>query len=378
MIYFDNAATSGVKPQSVINSVNLALKVYNANPGRSGYARSVNAAEKVYETRHKVAEFFGAESENVAFTLNCTAAINFILKGKLSSNDHIVISDLEHNAVMRPLYSLICEKGIEFSVASVEKEEEETLNNFKNLIKTNTKLIFCTHASNVTGQILPIKKIGELCKNRGIDFAVDAAQSGGVLPINMKKMNIDYLAVASHKGLYAPMGTGILIARKPLPFTVIEGGTGSNSIDPLQPADMPERMESGTVNLPGILGINAGIDFIKNKNIFEIYSKEMNLIQYIYSHLKKIDGIRLYNENYDLFKNVPVLIFNYKDYKSEEVSNYLGKIGIATRGGLHCAPSAHKKIGTLPFGCVRISTGYFNSKNEADFLIKSIKNIKKI
>lgn len=377
MIYLDNAATSGIKPQGIINSVNKALSLYNANPGRSGYNRSVKAAEKVYETRVKVAEYFCAEPENVAFTLNCTQAINYILKGILSSGDHVIVSDLEHNAVMRPLFELTNKKGVEVSIAKVENTDEQTIKNFENLIKSNTKLIFCTHASNVTGEILPIKKIGKLAKIRGIDFAVDAAQSAGVLPINMEEMNIDYLAIAPHKGLYSPMGTGILIAKKPLPFTVIEGGTGSNSLEIEQPSDMPERMESGTVNLPGIFGINAGLDFVKNHKNNEIYIKEMHLIRYIHSHLKNIEGVKLYLENYEDFKKVPLLIFNYKDYKSEEISNYLGKKGIATRGGLHCAPSAHKKLGTLPFGCVRISAGCFNSINEAQFLIKTVKNIKK-
>ncbi len=375
MIYFDNAATSGVKPQSVINSVNYALKYFSANPGRSGYKRSVEAAIRVYKTRKKIAEFFGAEPENVAFTLNCTQSLNFILKGKLQRNDHIIVSDLEHNAVMRPLYALAQRRGVEFSITATEEDDESTLRNFEGLIKGNTKMILCTHASNVTGKILPIEKLGNLCKSRGIEFAVDAAQTAGVIPINMQKMNIDYLAIASHKGLYAPMGTGILISRKALPFTVIEGGTGSNSIDLEQPSEMPERIESGTINLPGIFGIDAAIDFLKKHNSLNFYNNEMKLTQYIHSHLQKIDGIKLYTKpSVNLF--APVLPFNYKDANSEDVSRFLSEKGIATRAGLHCAPSAHKKLGTVSSGCVRVSVGFFNTTAEADYFINSVKKLK--
>ena len=253
MIYFDNAATTNVKPQSVINAVDFALKNYSVNPGRSAYKSSMNASEKIYETRKELSDFFGAKPENVAFTGNCTHSINCILKGVLKPGEHIVVSDLEHNAVMRPLFTLSKNQGVKYSIAEISENQEKTLKNFEQQITPKTRLIFCTHASNVTGQILPIERIGALCKERGLLFGVDAAQSAGVLPINMEKMNIDFLAVAPHKGLYSPMGIGVLIARKPIDFTVLEGGTGTNSVDLSQPLDMPERFESGTVNLPARL-----------------------------------------------------------------------------------------------------------------------------
>ena len=198
MIYFDNAATSGVKPKSVINSVNSALKYYSANPGRSGYKTSIDAAIKIYEARTNIADFFGAEAENVAFTLNCTHALNCILKGVLKKGDHIIVSDLEHNAVMRPLFKLSKVRGVEYSTAQVSIDDEITVKNFENLIKSNTKMILCTHASNVTGQILPIKKIGEICNRYGLLFGVDAAQSAGVLPINMKEKYLHRFITMNH------------------------------------------------------------------------------------------------------------------------------------------------------------------------------------
>lgn len=375
MIYFDNAATTGVKPQSVINSVDRALKFYSANPGRSGYKTSMEAAMKIYEARAEVADFFGAEAENVAFTLNCTHALNCILKGVLKNGDHIIVSDLEHNAVMRPLFSLSKISGIEFSVAEVNSNDDVTLKNFENLIRSNTKMILCTHASNVTGQILPIEKIAEICVKYGLLFGVDAAQTAGVLEINMSKMHIDFLSVAPHKGLYAPMGIGVLICRKPLEFTVLEGGTGSKSIDLAQPTEMPDRIESGTVNLPGIFGVAAGLNFVKFKSPQFFYKTELSIIKYIYSAFEKMKKVQLYTDNPQLFKNVPVLPFNVKGRSCDEVAQYLAGKNIAVRSGYHCAPSAHKKMGTIGTGCVRISTGFFNTFTEAEILIKAIKKI---
>lgn len=373
MIYFDNAATTGVKPQSVINAVNFALKNYSVNPGRSAYKASMDAAIKIYETRREIADYFGAKPEEVAFTSNCTHSVNCILKGVLKTGDHIIVSDLEHNAVMRPIFAMSKTQGVNYSVAEIKNNDEDTLKSFEELISPKTKMIFCTHASNVTGQILPIEKIGKLCKKKGIMFGVDAAQSGGVLPINMEKMDIDFLALAPHKGLYSPMGIGVLIARQPLEFTIIEGGTGTNSIDLTQPNDMPEKIESGTVNLPAIFGLKEGINFVKTKKNLLIYKHELAIIGYIYNSLSKLKKVELYTAKPELFKNAPVLPFNIKGLSSDDTANYLSKNNIATRAGLHCAPSAHKKLGTLGSGCVRISTSVFNNISQAEYLIKIIK-----
>ena len=376
MIYLDNAATSGKKPQSVINSVNDCMYRFNANPGRSGHNLSIAAALKVYETRKELADFFGADgAENVVFTMNCTESLNFVIKGVLKKGDHIIISDLEHNAVMRPLYKT----GLNFDVASVCLDnDEETVGNFCRLINKNTKMIICTAASNVCGKILPLKKIGDLCADRGIFFTVDAAQGAGILPINMKEMNIDFLCIAPHKGLYAPMGTGVLIATRKIENTIIEGGTGSDSLNLKQPEIMPEMLESGTTNLPGIFGISAGLNFLKKKKISQIYQHEIQLIQTLYKRLKHMENIVLYTP-YPAFESfAPVLSFNMLGVPSDECSAHLNKYGIFTRAGLHCAPLAHKKLGTAQNGTVRVSPGYFNNKNEIVSLIECIRNFKKV
>lgn len=377
MIYLDNAATSGVKPPSVIKAVETALNNYSANPGRSGYKSSIDTSLKIYSVRQKIVDFFSADGpENVAFTLNCTHSLNCILKGVLTKGDHIIVSDLEHNAVMRPLYQMENKNGIEVSFAKISTDNEITVKNFEKLIKPNTKLILSTHASNVTGQIIPIELIGALCAKYNINFAVDAAQTAGVIEINMKKANIDYLAVAPHKGLYSPMGIGILIARKPLKYTVIQGGTGTESLSLAQPEDMPERIESGTVNVPAIFGISAGIDFVKKSGVKQLYEKELLLIKYLYAMFKQMPNVIIYTPEPKLYKSVPVLPFNVVNKHSDDVSDALSKRNIATRAGLHCAPAAHKKLNTLPNGCVRVSTAFFNTKSEMEFLANVIKNLK--
>ncbi len=373
MIYFDNAATTGHKPQSVVNAVNFALKKISANPGRSGHTLSQNAAQTVYNTRQRVSDFFGSSgAETVIFTLNCTQSINFVLKGVLSKNDHIVVSDLEHNAVMRPLVAM----GINYTQAAVSlDDDEQTLQNFKAAIKPNTKMIFCTAASNVLGKILPLKKIGLLCKEKGILFGVDAAQGAGVIKIDMLDMNIDYLCIATHKGLYCPMGLGILIARSSIKKTIIEGGTGTDSLKFIQPDVLPEMLESGTINLPAVASVDAGIDFVKSRKRC-IIDYENSLVKQLYKGLQNSNVIfytNPLNQGY-----APVLSFNVYGATSDEVAEYLNKNGFALRAGLHCAPTAHKKIGTLKQGTVRFSPSVFNNAYEVDQLIKTIKKFKKI
>lgn len=372
MIYFDNAATTGHKPQSVLGAVNYALKNLCANPGRSGHSLSQKAAMTVFEVRQKTADFFGSNgAETVVFTPNCTASINYVLKGVLSAGDHIVISDLEHNAVMRPLKTM----NIDFTIANVSlTDDEETLRNFKKATKPNTKMIFCTAASNVLGKILPIKKIGEFCKQKGILFGLDAAQGAGVIPINMKDMKVDYLCIAAHKGLYCPMGLGILIARGPIKKTIIEGGTGTDSVQFIQPDTLPEMLESGTVNLPAIASVNAGIDFVR-KHWNCILKHENNLTKKLYDTLQGSNVIFYTNPNNDGY--APVLSFNVEGFSSEEIADFLSKKGFALRAGLHCAPTAHKKIGTLKQGTVRFSPSVFNTPYEVDLLAQQIKKLKK-
>lgn len=370
MINFDNAATTGRKPESVINAVKRAMYDYSANPGRGGHNLSVKAAQAVYDTREKIAEYFGASgAENVIFTANCTTAINYVIKGFLKPGDHIIISDLEHNAVIRPLEKI----GISKSIAEVSLfDDKKTVENFENKIRENTKMIFCTAASNVCGKMLPIKALGALCKKQGITFGVDAAQMAGVLPINMREMNIDFLCIAPHKGLYAPMGIGILIAQKDIGDTLIEGGTGTFSQSPYQPKELPERYESGTINVPAIMGVSAGVDFVKN-NSNGAYLREMRQIGNLYNELKNMQHITLYTPYMSEYQYMPVLSINVGGVQSEKVADYLNSNGIAVRAGLHCAPVAHRKLKTINTGTVRIAPSYFTTSMEIKYLLETLK-----
>ncbi len=374
MIYLDNAATTFPKPQCVMNAVNESLKK-SANPGRSGHVQSQNTAIAIYNVREKLKDMFGAPSvENVVFTLNCTHAVNYVLKGLLKSGDRVVTSSFEHNAVMRPLESLK-KKGVRVDIAEAYLDDRDaTIRSFSRLINTNTRLVICTAASNVIGLKMPIKEIGLMCKQYGVKFAVDAAQLAGLCDINMQECNIDYLCIAAHKGLYAPMGTGVLITCDNELHTIIEGGTGTASIMLEQPSELPEMYESGTVNVPGILGIGAGIDFIKSKGMDKIRSHEMQLITRLYKLLRTMPGVKLYtpmpNDDY-----APVLSFNISGLNSVEASNELSDLGFATRAGLHCAPLAHKRIGTIESGTIRVCPSAFTSVQDIDKFAAAVNQI---
>ena len=376
MIYLDNAATTGKKPISVIRAVEKALTNYSANPGRSGHKPSEETAAAVYRAREKAARFFGASGpENVAFTANCTHSLNCVIKGVLGYGDHAIVSNLEHNSVMRPLYKI----GINFDSAEVSlTDDDATIRDFERKIRPNTKLIICTGASNVLGKMLPLKDIGLLARKRGILFAVDAAQIAGISEINMEQMYIDYLCVAPHKGLYAPMGTGILICEKPLKNTVLEGGTGTDSINPNQPDTMPEQIESGTVNVPGIMGVAAGIDYVSSKGVNNIYRHEMQLCRLLYKGLEKNKNIILYTPYPEDGMYAPVISFNMKGVKSDELARILDRSGIYVRAGLHCAPTAHRLMGTLETGSVRVCPSAFTSPQEIFYLLRVLKSIKSV
>lgn len=366
MIYLDNAATTCTKPCGVRRAFAEALSKYSANPGRSGHALSVRAAEEIYAARQKACGFFGgSDPAGVVFTLNCTQAVNMVLKGILSPGDHCVVSCLEHNAVMRPLHALSA-AGVTYSAARVHPGDgAATAAEFERLIRPNTRLVMCMHASNVWGIRLPVEKIGEVCRRRGVLFAVDAAQSAGVLPIHMRAMNIDFLCVAPHKGLYAPAGTGMLISAADAPLkTIIEGGTGTLSANLEQPEELPERLESGTVNTPGICALSAGIDFVKKKTVQCIHEYEMDLIKQLYEELDSIKGVKLYTEYPSEETGTAVLSFNAGDILSEETADHLNKEGFAVRAGLHCSPAAHGFMGTMESGAVRVSPSVFSTARD--------------
>ena len=377
MIYFDNGATSFPKPKRVAMAVGEAFTRYGANPGRSSHAMSMEAAVKVFEARENIAGLFGLQSpEEVVFTTNCTHAVNLAIKGAVRAGDHVIISDLEHNAVSRPIHTLAARGMITYSIAQTFTDPQQTVASFASLIRPNTRLIACTHASNAFGTILPIEEIGRLCRDRDVLLLVDAAQSAGVLDINPRAWGIDFLCIAGHKSLYGPSGTGLLIT--PLGSfldTVIEGGTGSFSDSLEQPADMPDRLESGTANTMGILGLGAGVSFVRENTCKAIYIHEMKLAAEIFSQLKAMPSIILYAPDFGFGTHVPVVSFNIAGKPSEETTALLSDMGFALRGGLHCAPLAHNKMGTMETGAARISVGAFNTLEQALGLCEAIRRI---
>ena len=379
MIYLDNSATTFPKPTAVRKAMNDAVTQYGANPGRSGHSMSIRASEEIFRCRSEAASMFGASSpDNVVFTLNCTHAINIVLKGLLRKGDHVVISDMEHNAVVRPLYALK-ERGISYSVAKISEDDpDETLASFRDSLKDNTKLVVCTHVSNVWGIRLPIERITALCHQYGAEVLIDASQSAGMLPLSMGDIGIDYLCTSGHKGLYSPMGVGMLITSKGGRLnTFIEGGTGSNSAMFEQPDIMPDRFESGTQNLPAIAGLRAGIKFVTSITPEKIHAHEIMLLQNLYDRLAENKRVILYTPRPDMLHSGGVLSFNIKDADSEVTADYLNtRYGIAVRAGLHCAPLAHKHFGTEKQGTVRVSPSYFTSIRDMAVLSQAINSYK--
>lgn len=376
MIYLDNSATTYPKPLVVREHMQKALRELGANPGRSGYEMSVRTSQAVYRCRERAAAFFGASGpECVIFQPGCTQALNLVIKGYLQPGDHVVVSDLEHNAVMRPLKALE-EKGITYTAAvTVPGDNDATMGAFRQAINPRTRLVVCTAGSNVFGIRLPVERIAALCHQYGAKICVDAAQTAGVVPINVTDGGLDYLCCAGHKGLYGPMGTGLLILRDPADplATLVEGGTGTQSQSLLQPEDPPERYESGTINVPGIMGLYAGMGFVSRTGMENIYRSEMKKISWVYERFSRMKQVRLYTPPPAAPYYVPVLSFNIVNRPSEEVGQILAKSGLAVRCGLHCAPCAHEKMGTR--GTVRVSPSVFTKPGEMEALVRRVQAI---
>ena len=371
MIYWDNGATTWPKPQAVRLAVGQAMQLYGANPGRAGHTMAMDAAEQMYACREEVAHFFGLPNPSgVVFTLNCTMALNTVIRGLLEKDGRAIISDLEHNAVLRPMAALN-RRYPRYDVAAWDADEDQTVENFRRAIRPDTKVIVCTHASNVFGVTLPIRKLGKLAHEYGLLFCVDAAQSAGVLPIDMEADHIDYLCVAPHKGLYAPMGTGLLLCREPdrLP-PLVRGGTGSYSMQVQQPDELPDRLESGTPNTVGICGLRAGLRFVREKGRERIYNHEMTLLGRVYDQLSTNQRVRFYTPHPLKGSGAPVLSLNVVGMTCEQVAAALNEQGIAVRAGLHCAPLAHTHFGTLSEGTVRLVPSAFSTGDEADEICK--------
>lgn len=376
MIYLDNAATSYPKPDEVYRAVDRGLREYGANPGRSGHKLALNAGRAIYETREFICELFNIDNPmQIIFTSNATDSLNLSIKGILKKGDHVITSGMEHNSVIRPIKTLE-EIGVENTIVECTRDGLIKLDELEKAIKPNTKLIAVTHASNVTGTIMPIEEISKIAKSNDILLLLDAAQTAGVYDIDVKKMNIDLLAFPGHKGLMGPQGTGALYIKDGIELKQMkEGGTGSKSESLLQPEIIPDRYESGTPNTPGIVGLGAGIKFILDIGIEKIRKHEEELTDHMLKELEKIDKVKVYGFK-DSKKQAAVISLNIGDLDSSEVSYILDQaFDIAVRSGLHCSPLAHKTLGTFEQGTIRFSIGYFNKKKDIDDAIMAIKKI---
>lgn len=370
-IYLDNAATSYPKPECVVNSMSAYLDNIGANAGRASHRRAHEASRLVYETREAVAAFIGAkDSSRVIFTQNATESLNLAILGlNLNTADHILTSSIEHNSVMRPLKYLEKEKGVVIDIIQCDKDGRLNLNNYESRITRNTKLIVINHASNVVGTILPIREIGKIAGKHNIPFLVDAAQTIGCLPLDIEKDIIDMLAFSGHKGLLGPQGIGCLYMKKCIELQPLKfGGTGSNSESTVQPTFLPDKFESGTLNLPGIAGLKASIKYIESISVIEIQRKIINLTNTLIDNLYDKEKINIYGVKVPDQRTGVVLI----DITGKTPS-FVGRVldekyDIGVRVGLHCSPQCHRTIGTFPDGGVRVSIGWFNTEKDIEIL----------
>lgn len=380
MIYFDNAATTFPKPPSVVSEVVKCMNEYCGNPGRSGHGLSIKAAEKIYECRELISKLFGVENPtNVVFTPNTTYALNIAINAFAKKKGHIIISDIEHNSVYRVVHNL-SRQGIDYDIFSVDANDDtKTLRSFRSKIKYNTNLVVCSHVSNICGITNPIKEIGKICKQYGIKFIVDGAQSVGTHVLNMNECSIDALCAPGHKGLYGPQGTGFVVfsdkysdeklSSKLNPY--IFGGNGFNSADRNMPDILPERYEGGTLNTVGIAGLSEGIKFVRTIGENAIFEHTSMLYNRAKDMLSSVNNIKIYCGD---IKKSSCLLFNVENIPCDTVADILNEKGICVRSGLHCTPLAHKKLDTKN-GAVRISFSCFNTISEIDELFSALSAI---
>ncbi len=368
-VYFDNAATSLFKPNSVKLEVMKAINEFTANPGRSGHFLSQQVAEKIFETKENVKDFFGAKNYDLIFAKNCTEALNLAIFGTLKKGDHVVTTCYEHNSVLRPLEEMK-KYGVEVTILDCDLCEFHK--NFEEKIQTNTKMIITTFVSNVTGEICDVESVNKICKKNNLIHLVDAAQASGHCEINLKKIGADMMAFAGHKGLKSLTGVGGLFVKNlEILKPIIYGGTGTESENLIQPTDTVECFESGTISTISILSLNAGVNFLR-KNFSKILEKERKLSEYLYKKIKNLDFLTVFSKN--ISQNV--FSFNVKNLDSGTVANLLNeKYHICVRSGLHCAPLIHKKNKTLQDGAVRVSVDYNNSFEEIDYLVFALTEI---
>lgn len=376
-VYLDNGATSFPKAPGVAESMVDYIRNVGTNVNRGAYDLSYSAENTVFETRELICRLFNFnKTENVIFTKNITESMNVLIKGLLNGGDHVIVSSMEHNAVMRPLNSL--KNKIEYTRAKCNNQGELQINDFIDSIKPNTKAVIMTHASNVCGTILDLKKVGQICKENNLFFIIDAAQTAGFSDIDFIELNADAIGFTGHKSLLGPQGIGGFIVNERMEgqmTTFIEGGTGSLSDIEEQPSYMPDKFEAGTLNIPGIYGLNASLNYLLNTGIKNIREKELYLMNIFLKGLLDIEKIKIVGKK-TIDDRTNVVSVDFIDNDNGMVAHELSKnYGIMTRSGMHCAPSAHKTLGTFPHGTVRFSLSHFTTLEEIKYTLDSIKNI---
>lgn len=375
MIYLDSAATSYHKPDGVARAVAEAIS-HMGNPGRGAHEASLDASRVVYGTREKMAGLFGVEeASQIVFTANSTESLNIAIQGLVDPGDHVITTVMEHNSVLRPLY-LCQQRGVSLTILPFSAAGTVTPEAIEAVIRSNTRMIVCTHGSNLTGDLNDLEAIGRVCKKHHLLFVVDASQTAGVFPIQMDSMNIDVLCFTGHKSLMGPQGTGGMCVRKGVRIRpLLVGGSGIDSYSKIHPQVMPTALEAGTLNAHGIAGLSAALDFIKKVTPDVIRQREEELTRRFVSQIKSIPGVKLYG-NYEQFPRAPILSLNILDYDSGEIADALAQdYGIMTRAGAHCAPLMHEALGTKSQGAVRFSFSYFNTEEEIDQAANAIREL---
>lgn len=380
MIYLDNAATCFPKPSSVSREVVRCMQKYCGNPGRGSHALSLAAAEKVYECRAELAALMNAgDAESVVFTMNATMALNMAIKGLVRDGDHVLLSDMEHNAVLRPVHRLAADGRITYDVfptfpTDPTRSPAEICASIRQRIRPNTRLLVCAHASNICSATLPLDEIGMLCHENGILFVVDASQSAGHLPIDLRQMHVDALCLPGHKGLLGPPGTGALLLGDGIrPSTLIEGGSGYHSRDPFMPDEPPERYEAGTLPTAALAGLCEGIREVRRRDVASIRAHECSLVSLLKERLSESERITLYAAHH----SGSILLFNVDGIGSDHLGQLLNERGFCVRSGLHCAPLAHATLQTPPSGAVRVSPSLFNTPSHVNALADCVLELAK-
>ena len=376
MIYLDNGATTFHKPEAVIQAVADAMR-HMGNSGRGSHEASLGAARTIYDTRVLVSDLFGLGNPcRAAFTANSTTSLNMAIQGLFSPGDHVITTMMEHNSVLRPLY-MMRERGVELTIVRADGRGNIRYEDLERAIRPNTKGIVCTHASNLTGNVVDIERVGRICTKASLLFVLDASQTAGVFDIHMEHMGIDVLCFTGHKSLMGPQGTGGICLREGVAVRpLMAGGSGTHSYQEFHPGEMPEALEAGTVNGHGIAGLHAALEFIRSTGMETIRCRELMLMRCFYEGVLGIPGVTVYGDFSNMDRHAPVVALNIGDYDSGEVSDELAaNYGIYTRAGAHCAPLMHQALGTVDQGAVRFSMSYYNTEEEIDQAVQAVREL---